>query len=136
MIGLDTNVVVRYLTQDDPLQCRAVNELFERAARKEEPMFRINAIVIAEVVWVLDSVYEYSRGDIAHALTLLLTVRQLEVEVRQTVKAALDAYAAGGADFADYMIGMLNRAAGCETTLTFDKRAAVVSGFAQVPIKR
>jgi len=117
VIGLDTNVVVRYLTQDDPPQCQAVNDLLERTARSDE------------VAWVLDSVYRYARAEIANALTLLLAVRQIQVERRQAIKSALDAFASGEADFADYLISTLNREQGCEATLTFDKKAAACVGF-------
>ena len=134
MIGLDTTVVVRYLTQDDPRQCRAVNDLFQKAARSEEAAFWLNSVVLAEVVWVLESVYGYARQEIAQALTLLLAVRQLEVERRQIVKWALDAFASGAADFADYFIAALDRYAGCEATLTFDRTAARVPGFSLLPL--
>ena len=129
MVGLDTNVVVRYLTQDEPRQCQAVNNLLERSAHSEEVAFLINHIVLAEVAWVLDSVYRYSRAEIANALTLLLAVRQIQVERRQAIKSALDAFASGKADFADYLISALNREQGCEATLTFDKKAADCAGF-------
>ena len=129
MIGLDTNVVVRYLTQDDPHQCQAVNDLLERTVRSDEVAFLINPIVLAEVAWVLDSVYRYARAEIANALTLLLAVRQIQVERRQAIKSALDAFASGEADFADYLISTLNREQGCEATLTFDKKAAACVGF-------
>ncbi|HTT38268.1 MAG TPA: type II toxin-antitoxin system VapC family toxin [Burkholderiales bacterium] len=129
MVGLDTNVVVRYLTQDEPRQCQAVNDLFERTARSEEVAFLINPIVLAEAAWVLDSVYRYARVEIANALTLLLAVRQIQVEPRQAIKWALDAFASGEADFADYLISALNREQGCEATLTFDKKAAACAGF-------
>jgi predicted nucleic-acid-binding protein len=130
MMGLDTNVVVRYLTQDEPRQCKAVNDLLERAARSEEAAFRLNAVVLAEIVLVLESVYRYGREEISRALTLLLTVRQIEGERRQAAKLVLDAFASGAADFADYLIAALDREAGCESTLTFDKTAARVAGFA------
>jgi len=129
MIGLDTNVVVRYLTQDNPHRCQAVNDLLERTARSDEVAFFVNSIVLAEVVWVLDSVYRYAKPDIAKALTLLLAVRQIQVDQRQTIKSALDAFASGEADFADYLISALNREQGCETTITFDKKAAAFAGF-------
>jgi predicted nucleic-acid-binding protein len=132
MMGLDTNVVVRYLTQDEPRQCKAVNDLLDRAARSEEAAFRLNAVVLAEIVWVLESVYEYGRQEISQALTQLLAVRQIEVERRQTAKLALDAFASGAADFADYLITALDREAGCQGTLTFDKTAAKIPGFSLV----
>ncbi len=129
MMGLDTNVVVRYLTQDDPRQCKTVNDLLDRAAGSEEPTFRLDTVVLVEIVWVLDSVYGYGRHEISQALTLLLAVRQIDVERRQPAKLALDAFASGSADFADYLIAALDREAGCETTLTFDKTAAKIPGF-------
>jgi predicted nucleic-acid-binding protein len=66
---------------------------------------------------------------IGEALTLLLAVRQIEVERRQTIKSALDAFASGEVDFADYLIAALNRDEGCDVTLTFDKKAGAASGF-------
>jgi predicted nucleic-acid-binding protein len=136
VIGLDTNVVVRYLTQDDPRQCQVVNDLFERAAGSAEVAFLVNTVVLAEVVWVLESVYGYARQVISGALTLLLAARQIEVERRQTIKSALDAFASGDADFVDYLIAALNRDEGCDVTVTFDKKAGAISGFSLLSAQR
>lgn len=136
MIGLDTNVVVRSLTQDDPAQCRAVNELFAAASGADEPRFRISHVALAEVVLVLESIYGYARTDIARALGMLLTTRPIEVEGRQSVKLALDLFASGSADLADGLISLTYLDLDCEVTVTFDRKASALPGMTLLGSRR
>ncbi len=123
MIGLDTNVLVRYVVQDDRTQARAATRLIETKCSAETPGF-VSLVVLTEVVWVLDRAYGYPRADISAVLGALFATAELRVEAPELARTAAQSYAAGAADFADYLIGYIHSASGCETTYTFDKRCA------------
>jgi predicted nucleic-acid-binding protein len=123
VIGLDTNVLVRYLVQDDPLQGAAAADVIESRCTSETPG-RVDHVVLCELVWVLETAYGYSRELVGNVVRQVLGTAELLVESPDLAWAALRAYESGPADLADYLIGQRNRAAGCETTLTFDRRAA------------
>jgi predicted nucleic-acid-binding protein len=118
--GLDTNVLVRYLTLDDEDQARRAVEVLERAADDGEPLF-VTQVVLCEVVWVLESAYRTPRSDIVGTLDALLRTAQLDFQEKDVLLAALDDYRTGSGDFADYVIGRAGSAAGCALTLTFDR---------------
>jgi predicted nucleic-acid-binding protein len=120
LIGIDANVVVRLLADDDPVQ----GEAAERALDGAEGLVRVDPVVLAEVGWVLRTRYRHSRAQIVAGLRAVVTHPLVLIEAREAVEAALDAYERGGAGFPDHLIGALNAAAGCRTTLTFDKNAA------------
>lgn len=120
MIGLDTNVLVRYLTRDEPTQYAKTATFIETALDNEE-RFVVNAVVLCELVWVLESVYEYSREEIAHALERVLTTAQFEIERRDEARQALIEFRGTKADFSDALVGRVNRALGAEHTATFDR---------------
>lgn len=122
MIGLDTNVLVRYIVQDEPSQAAAATELIEQSLSDAHPGF-VSQLVLVELVWVLRG-YGYSRSVIADVLTRLLGAIEIRVEQVELVWPALRAYSEGPADFADYLIGMRARAAGCSVVKTFDRKAA------------
>jgi predicted nucleic-acid-binding protein len=120
MIGLDTNILVRYLTQDDPEQTKKVN--LEIAALTAQGIsFYITSIVMCELVWVLESAYEYSREEIATALDKILQTQQFRFENKTLMLSALTDYRAGKGDFSDYLAGQTGKQAGCTETLTFDQ---------------
>lgn len=127
MKGIDTNILVRYIVADDPAQFRAATRFIEHECSPREPGF-INRIVLAELVWVLESSYKLPRLAIVSALRLLLGANQLSIEEVEDARAALREYQ-DGADFADSLIAAANERAGCEYTATFDRRAADRSGF-------
>lgn len=120
MIGLDTNVLVRYLVQDDPEQSARATAAIENAIEAGERL-HLNPIVLCELVWVLSGTYRVRRGEVADTLERLLETDGLEVEHKDRVRAALERYRAGRADFADYLIGRTNGDGGCTHTLTFDR---------------
>ena len=120
MRGLDTNVLVRYLTQDDPAQARKVNAVFARAIASDERL-HVDTVVLCELVWVLGASYDYERATIADVIGKLLDAAQLSVDDRDRVREAVRLYASGPGDFADHVLGLRNRDAGCDTTLTFDR---------------
>jgi predicted nucleic-acid-binding protein len=129
MIGLDTNVLVRYLAQDDPAQSRIATELFERRLTEANPGF-VSVVAMVETVWVLDRAYGLAPGEIAAAVELMLQADTLVVEHEQEVFTALVALRDGHGEFADAIIAGLGAKAGCERTLTFDGKALRLPGFA------
>ena len=123
MIGLDTNILVRYIVRDDPIQTEVATQLLETRCTLEEPGF-VSLVVLVELVWVLGNGYKYPKPLITAVLSKLLTVAELVVEETNSARVALNAYETGNADFADYLIGCIHKAKGCLTTLTFDRRAS------------
>lgn len=122
MIGLDTNVVVRFLAQDDPAQSPVATRLISRLTR-ERPGF-ISAVVLAEISWVLSRAYKSPREDIAKALEGLLRSAELIIENAEAAYRALSAYQASpSAEFADALIAETAALAGASETVTFDRTA-------------
>ena len=127
MKGIDTNVLVRYLVQDEPGQGRKATAFITKKCSADAPGL-INRIVLCEVVWVLEHAYQYPRNQVAGALDKILRTSQFKIEDHQEVWAALREYQTGG-DFADALIAAINRRLGCEYTVTFDRKAGRCSGF-------
>ena len=129
MIALDTNVLVRYLTQDDEKQVLAVLNLLNRKNAK----FWIVDLVLVEVDWVLTSIYDWTRDEIADTLAMLLTVHNLAFENEPRIYRALKALRQG-ADLSDELIVAYAQAAGCRELATFDKGILKRhKGFAKSP---
>ena len=126
MIGLDTNVVVRYLTQDDPDQAARANRLF--AGLTEDNPGYVSHVVLAETYWVLRSGYQADRVEILQAVQGLLEAREISVEAPDVVRRAVRDAASGGG-FADALIARSAESAGCSTTMTFDSKAAKLTGM-------
>jgi predicted nucleic-acid-binding protein len=123
VIGLDTNVLVRYLAQDDPRQAAKALHLIERECGESRPGF-IAAIVLAELVWVLESCYRSTKSEIVTVLQRILRTRQLIVQDAETVWKAVRLFETSKADFADCLIERSGAMHDCEYTATFDKGAA------------
>ena len=123
MIGLDTNVLLRYLAQDDPQWSPRATEIIERRLTEQEPGF-VSLVTILEVVWVLKSLFKRSRQDIANDIEMLLAADTLEVQNEQEVYLAVVALRNGSGTFEDALIGALGVWRGCSATLTFDEGAA------------
>jgi len=128
MIGLDTNILVRYLTQDDPVQSAKAAEILERRLTEKNPGF-VSVVAIVETVWVLDRAYFLTAQEIATAIERLLQVEVLAIENEQEVFTALVALKQGRGSFADALIAELGARVGCTRTLTFDRKAIRLSGF-------
>jgi predicted nucleic-acid-binding protein len=128
MNGLDTNVLVRYLTQDDPSQSVQANELIEKTLAEGKHFF-ISIIVLCELVWVLMRAYHYSKSEVISVLEKMLLAHQFEIEDKNTVRQALNDFKNNRADFADCLIGIKNNQLGCETTLSFDKGTQSLETF-------
>ncbi len=128
MIGVDTNVLVRYLTQDDPAASPRATALIERRLTEAEPGF-VNLVALVETVWVLRRAYRYSRADVADEIERLLQIESLVLAHENDVFTALTALKDGLGEFADALLAALNAEAGCEQTVTFDRRALRLPGF-------
>lgn len=128
MIGLDTNVIVRYVTQDDARQSAAASRLFERVLTTEQPGF-VGLVTLCEIAWVLADCYDAGKAQIAAVIEGLLASRQLVVEEAEVVWKALRAWDKSSADFSDALLGQVLRARGCEKVVTFDKAAARLPDF-------
>lgn len=126
MIGLDTNVLVRYIVRDDPAQTASADRCIEHRCSREQPGY-VSHLVLAELVWVLDRGYGYPRRMLADVLGTLLSSEEIRIQDAPLVRVALGEFSAGTADFADCLIGILHRRAECESTVTFDRKAARLS---------
>jgi predicted nucleic-acid-binding protein len=130
MIGLDTNVLVRYIMQDDAKQAAKATELIENLSA-ETPGF-VSLVSVVELVWVLSSSYQLNRSQLAQVLEVLLRSKQLIVDQAEHVVRALRAFSAGTADFADCLIERTASAAGCSKTMTFDTASAKTAGMTMI----
>jgi predicted nucleic-acid-binding protein len=126
--GLDTNVIVRYLTRDDPHQTHRATRYIERECTPETPCF-VNDIVLCELFWVLSRAYRIDRRKIHHMMETLLTSLEFAFADKLLVWSAQHAYAEGH-DFADALIAAINRKHGCAATATFDENASgAIQGY-------
>src|SRR5215469_11781015 len=122
MIGLDTNVLIRYIADDDALQSTVAARIIESFS-PESPGF-VPIVVVAEMVWVLQFSYRFSKQEIAKVLEKLLRSSELLVENAEIVDQSLREFRTSRADFPDCLIARCAHSAGCQHTLTFDRRAA------------
>ena len=123
MIGLDTNILMRYLAQDDPVQSPRATEIITQQLSEHEPGF-VSLVTILEVFWVLKSVFKRSRQDLANDIEKVLSADTLEVQNEQEVYNGVVALITGTGSFEDALVGSLGIWRGCSTTLTFDDDAA------------
>lgn len=130
MTGLDTNVLVRYLVQDDAAQAALATAAI--SALTEAAPGWIAREVMVETVWVLERAYRLPKDQIADAIDGLLAARELIVEEADRVGLAAQRWRDGGAGFADQMIALAGQGAGCRETLTFDAKAAKIAGMRQL----
>src|SRR5271154_7067293 len=127
MIGIDTNIVVRYLTHDDATQTSAAVRVMDSLS-SDSPGF-LSLIVVAELVWVLEVSYRFKKNEIEQVLETLLRSKELVIERAEIVAQALRKFSAGHADFADCLIERCGYAAECQYTVTFDHKAASGAGM-------
>jgi len=123
MIGLDSNILIRYIVQDDPQQSELVNNYLEKNVTAKSPGY-INSIVLCEIVWVLKRAYGYKKEVIIEVIGKILQTRELIIENSELALLALKEYQRGQVDFCDYFIAVMNRNADCKFTVTLDQLAA------------
>jgi predicted nucleic-acid-binding protein len=128
MLGIDTNVLVRYLVRDDEAQFTRARRLIKREAGAGEAVF-VSLVVLAETEWVLRSRYGAPKGEVLAAISGLLDAMDVRFEDEPAVEEALYLWKDGPADFADCLIGAHNRRLGCRATATFDSNAVKLPTF-------
>ncbi|MEO8378249.1 MAG: type II toxin-antitoxin system VapC family toxin [Acidobacteriota bacterium] len=129
MIALDTNVLVRYVVEDDPDQTAVATAMIERAIAKGESLF-LAQIVLCELVWVLAQAYRFEKQEILGVLQQLRRGAQVTIEGVDEVRKATESYAAANGDFADYLIAERAIASGCTLVATFDRKLHADARFA------
>ncbi|WP_322027941.1 type II toxin-antitoxin system VapC family toxin [Burkholderia sp. BCC1977] len=128
MIGLDTNVLVRYFAQDDEVQSKKATLLMESLSA-ERPGY-VSQVALVEVVWVLGRCYGVEREQMKDIIDSMIATKELIIESADTVRKALRVFAASAkADFADCLIERSGHVAECEYTATFDVTASKVAGM-------
>jgi predicted nucleic-acid-binding protein len=120
MRGLDTNVLVRYLTADDKKQLASADQIIEECRKNQEPLF-LSAIVLCELVWVLTSAYGQAKPALVNTLEQILDMDLFQIEYDALVHRSLDAYRHGKGNFSDYLIGEIGKHHGCRDIVTFDR---------------
>ena len=128
MKALDTNILVRFLVRDDESQSEAVYRLF-RQAESEKTTFFVSLLVILETIWVLGTVYQISRADILDAINDIQYLPILKFEAHPALKRFLIDAQGNNADLSDVLIACSAKLAGCETVLSFDKKACTLGVF-------
>jgi predicted nucleic-acid-binding protein len=131
MLGVDTNVLIRYLTRDDQRQYERARRLINREVAKGEPVL-VSLLVMLETEWVLRSRYEMAKADIIAAFSALLDTADLTFEDEPSIETAVYSWKDSTADYADCLIEARNRRLGCRATATFDNRAMKLAGFMSV----
>jgi predicted nucleic-acid-binding protein len=130
MIGLDTNVMVRYIMQDDAKQSPLANRLIESLSA-QTPGF-VTVVSIVELAWVLGSAYGLDRSQLVAAVEALLRTKEIVVERAELVWKALRLFGSTNGDFADCLIERCAAAAGCDRTMTFDRGSVKACGMVLV----
>ena len=128
MLGLDTNVVVRFLVRDDEAQFERARKRIKREVASGRRVF-VNQLVLLETEWVLRSRYGFQKAEIIEVFSSLLDAADMQFEDEPAVEEALFVWKDSGADFGDCLIGAHNRRRGCRATATFDSRASKLPGF-------
>jgi predicted nucleic-acid-binding protein len=128
MLGLDTNVLIRFLVADDLAQFERAQKLIRRESSNGEPVF-ISLLVLLEAEWVLRSRYSLGKSEISSALAGLLESNELRIEDESSVEEALYLWNDSSAEFADCLICARHRTLGCHATATFDAKALRLAGF-------
>jgi len=123
MIGIDTNVLVRYIAQDDATQSRRATSFIEKECNEAAPGF-VGLVVLVEVVWVSESRYGATRKEVAGIVRRILSIKQLVVQDAETAWKALRLFESSKADLADCLVARSAFAAGCKSVVTFDKQAS------------
>jgi predicted nucleic-acid-binding protein len=130
MRGLDTNVLVRFFTADDPEQTPVARAAIEGAEDRGEPLF-ISSVVLCELVWVLEGrTYRYPKASILGVLERILETQTFQIQGRNLVREAVARFREGRADFSDYLLGRIHDDAGCDETWTFENRLSDAEDFA------
>jgi predicted nucleic-acid-binding protein len=132
MIGIDTNVLICAIAIDDGDQTERARRFIAQGCPGENPCF-INSVVFVETAWALQTVHAFNKEDISRVMAKMLGLPELLVQHDSAARLALNLFDKQSVGFSDALIGELNRAAGCSSTATFDRKAARLDGFSRVP---
>ena len=130
MIGLDSNVMLRAITGDDPIQSPLARRFLSRLSGERPGV--LNAVVLVEIAWTLRAKHKYRKHEILDRIEDLMRSDAYHVVDRDAVIQAMEISAEHPIDFADALIGEMNRCVGCERTVTFDQRASLTPAFTQL----
>ena len=130
MIGIDTNILVRFVTRDDEKMAQRAYKVITEECTEKSPGF-VSTIVLVELVWTLRSQYGYDKSSVLKALESLISAKELDFEHSEFVQQAYRLYLKSATGFADILIGLIHKNYGCETTITFDKKAAKLPKFSE-----
>ena len=128
MLGIDTNVLVRFLVRDEDIQFEKARRLIKREVAAGRRVF-VSQLVLMETEWVLRSRYAVPKSQIIEIISGLLSAADVQFEDEPAIEEALFIWKDSTAEFADYLIGAKNRRIGCQATATFDVKAAKLPGF-------
>ncbi len=128
MKGVDTNILVRYFSEDDLVQLEQASQLIDQIAQAGEYIL-VNNIVLCELVWTLESRYKYKKRPLIVVIESLLDTEAFEFEDRYAIEQALEAYRMSKAGFADCLINRINQNSSCTETYTFDRATEGLDGF-------
>ena len=131
MLGIDTNVLVRFLLRDDEAQFQKANKLIQWEVTAGRGVL-VSQLVLLETEWVLRSRYGFSKIQLLEVIASLLDTRDIQLEDEQSVEEAIYQWKEANADFADCLIAATHRRLGCSATATFDARAVKLTGFVAV----
>lgn len=138
MIGLDTNILLRWLVDESvwPDDAPHQTKLIQATMTTKGAIFFVNSIVFVETIWILTKKLKLTRALASNIVTKLVNAKNIRVADRDEIVAAGKSFAAGPAQFGDYLIGEINSHAGCSTTLTFDHEASKAKTFTKLEPKR
>jgi predicted nucleic-acid-binding protein len=122
MKAIDTNILVRFLVGDDPVQAEKVHAIFKKA-ESDRKQFYVPLLVVLEMIWVLESVYEIPRTAIVDAIGDLLLMPILKFDQKPAIQGLISSAAGNTCDLSDLLIAHCAKGNGCETVITFDKKA-------------
>jgi predicted nucleic-acid-binding protein len=131
MLGVDTNVLIRYLVRDDRSQYERARRLINREVGSGEPML-VSLLVLLEAEWVLRSRYQLTKSELLAAFSALLEAAELAFEDEPSVEQAIYSWKDSAAEFTDCLTAARNRRLGCRATATFDAKAQKLAGFTAV----
>jgi len=123
MKAIDTNILIRFLTGDDELQAKKVYSIFKKAESEKKELF-VPLLVVLEMIWVLESVYEVSRTEILESISDLLLMPVLKFDQQSALQQLVHSTQGNKYDLSDLLIAYSAKINGCETVITFDKKAA------------
>jgi len=123
MKGIDTNILVRFLVGDDEVQAKSVYKIFKKTESLKDELF-VPSLVIIELIWVLESVYEIARGEIIDSIGELLLMPILQFEHQSALQQFIQNAQGNNYDLSDLLIAHSAKEQGCDVVITFDKKAS------------